>query len=183
MTLRPEYSLGHSAYNDFLFGSLGAGEGGTEITVLSALSRLGIDPWQEAERLAALPRETAAQALADTIARLPAGAFAASPEAGGTIASRLVALLPAGVVAAVPQTEEARVASLAAARPGRAGKAAPAAKPSVEANAPAAKTGLTFWLMWAGLGLAFYFLILALTPGNSFDSYERVSPPPVSSTP
>ncbi len=82
MTLRPEYSLGHSAYNDFLFGSLGPGEGGTEITVLSALSRLGIDPWQEAERLAALPREAAAQALADTIARLPAGAFAASPEAG-----------------------------------------------------------------------------------------------------
>ena len=101
MTLRPEYSLGHSAYNDFLFGSLGPGEGGTEITVLSALSRLGIDPWQEAERLAALPREAAAQALADTIARLPAGAFAASPEAGGAIASRLVALLPAGVVAAV----------------------------------------------------------------------------------
>lgn len=46
MTLRPEYSLGHSAYNDFLFGSLGQDAAGTEVTMLSALSRLGIDPWQ-----------------------------------------------------------------------------------------------------------------------------------------
>ena len=51
MTLRPEYSLGHSAYNDFLFGSLGQDSAGIEVTMLSALSRLGIDPWQEAAHL------------------------------------------------------------------------------------------------------------------------------------
>ncbi len=44
MPLRPEYSLGHSAYNDFLFGSVSQDAAGTEVTVLSALSRLGIDP-------------------------------------------------------------------------------------------------------------------------------------------
>lgn len=181
MTLRPEYSLGHSAYNDFLFGSLGPGEGGTEITVLSALSRLGIDPWQEAERLAALPREAAAQVLSDTIARLPAGTCGASPDSAASIAARLVALLPSGVVAAVPQTEEARVASLAAAKSGRTARPAQVAKPSVEAKAPAAKTGLTFWLMWAALGLAFYFLIVTLTPSNTFDTYEPWTPPRASS--
>jgi hypothetical protein len=177
VTLRPEYLLGHSAYNDFLFGSLGPGEGGTEITVLSALSRLGIDPWQEAERLAALPRAAAAQALSDTIARLPAGTCGASPEAGGSIAARLVALLPAGVVATVPQTGEARVASLAAARPGGPGKAAAGATPPVAAGAPAAKAGLSVWLMWAALGLAFYLLIVALTPSNTFDTYQPWTPP------
>lgn len=181
MTLRPEYSLGHSAYNDFLFGSLGPGEGGTEITVLSALSRLGIDPWQEAERLAALPRAAAVQALSDTIARLPDGTWGASPEAGGMIAARLVALLPAGVAAAAPPTEEARVASLAAAKSGRTARAAPIAKPPVEEKAPATKMGLTFWLMWAALGLTFYFLIVTLTPSNRFDTYEPWTPPRASS--
>ena len=89
MTLRPEYSLGHSAYNDFLFGTLGQDAAGTEITVLSALSRLGLDPWQESARLAALPRDEAASALAATIARLPDGTW---PEAeAAKIAARLVA--------------------------------------------------------------------------------------------
>ena len=70
MTLRPEYSLGHSAYNEFLFGSLGQDAAGTEVTVLSALSRLGIDPWQEAARLAALPRGAAAGGRPHTAERL-----------------------------------------------------------------------------------------------------------------
>ena len=96
-TLRPEYSLGHSAYNDFLFGSLGEDAAGTEITVLSALSRLGIDPWPEAARLAALPRDAAASALAATIARLPDGMW---PDAeAAKIAARLVTSLPEGAVA------------------------------------------------------------------------------------
>lgn len=42
MALRPEYSLGHSRYNDFLFASIGEEKTGT-LTVLSALTRLGFD--------------------------------------------------------------------------------------------------------------------------------------------
>ena len=45
MTLRPEYSLGHSEYNAFLFAAVGEEAVGLPLTVLTALSRLGIDPW------------------------------------------------------------------------------------------------------------------------------------------
>jgi hypothetical protein len=73
MTLRREYSLGHSEYNAFLFACVGEEEIGMPLTVLTALTRLGFDPWQEAARLSDLPTEDAAQALAATIARLPEG--------------------------------------------------------------------------------------------------------------
>jgi hypothetical protein len=65
MTLRPEYSLGRSAYNDFLHAPLGHDAAGTELTVLSALTRLGLDPWAEAARLADLSRPAAAQGRYD----------------------------------------------------------------------------------------------------------------------
>ena len=174
MTLRPEYSLGHSAYNDFLFGSLGQDAAGTEITVLSALSRLGIDPWQEAARLAALPRDAAASALAATIARLPDGTW--SDAEAAKIAARLVASLPEGAVADIPQTDEARVASLTAAK--AAGKKAkPSAKGATVPAPPAAtakpKASLTTWLMWGALALALYFLIVQMTPDSNFENSGR----------
>lgn len=78
MTLRPEYSLGHSEFNDFLFASIGEEESGSQLTVLSALARLGLDPWTEAARLSELPKEAATAALTATIARLPEGALKAS---------------------------------------------------------------------------------------------------------
>ncbi len=180
MTLRPEYSLGHSAYNDFLFGSLGQDAAGTEVTVLSALSRLGIDPWEEAARLASLPRDAAAEALAATILQLPDRKGLESEAA--TIAARLVALLPEEAVAAIPQTEEARVASLeAAVRSGRAEqkakKPARRATPSVARSAvPTPKAGLTTWLMWLALALAFYFLIVQLSPDRNLESSESETP-------
>ena len=61
MTLRPEYSLGHSEYNAFLFAAVGQETVGPPLTVLTALTRLGFDPWREAARLSDLPRETAAR--------------------------------------------------------------------------------------------------------------------------
>ena len=175
MTLRPEYSLGHSAYNDFLFGTLGQDAAGTEITVLSALSRLGLDPWQESARLAALPRDEAASALAATIARLPDGTW---PEAeAAKIAARLVAALPEGAVADIPQTEEARVASLAAAKANRKakppGKGAPVNKPPAVPAAQRAKPSLTTWLVWAALALALYLLITQMTPDSNLETSGR----------
>ena len=44
MTLRPEYSLGHSEYNAFLFAAVGEEKVGLPLTVLTALTRLGFDP-------------------------------------------------------------------------------------------------------------------------------------------
>jgi len=104
MTLRPEYSLGHSQYNDFLFASIGEEETGT-LTVLSALTRLGFDPWQEAARLADLPRNAAIQSFAVTIAGLPRGDWTTSDTTA--IAARLLDWLPAGSVPPIPTMNQA----------------------------------------------------------------------------
>jgi hypothetical protein len=103
MTLRPEYSLGHSAYNAFLFASVGEEESGLSLTVLTALTRLGFDPWQEAAQLSDLPKEAAARAFAGAIAMLPEGNWKASE--AEAIAARLVNLLPGRSAPAVPLVE------------------------------------------------------------------------------
>ena len=71
----------------FLYASAAVERSDMELTVLSALARQGLDPWREAERLAKLPRSTAANELAHTFsaARLPNSA---------SLAERLVGLLP-----------------------------------------------------------------------------------------
>jgi len=107
MTLRPEYSLGHSQYNDFLFAAVGEEKVGMPLTVLTALTRLGVDPWQEAARLSDLPREAAVQAFAATIAKLPEGDWRASE--AQTIAARLLTWLPGQSAAAIPPVAAARI--------------------------------------------------------------------------
>lgn len=98
--LPPAFSLLRSEFNEFLFAPIGEEGNHTLLTVLSALARLGLDPWQESARLALLSREKAAQSLASMIAGLPNGRWAQSDV--GTIASRLVALLPAKGAASPP---------------------------------------------------------------------------------
>ena len=92
MALRPEYSLVHSEFNDFLFAFVGEEKSGLQLTVLSALTRLGFDPWGEAARLSGLTKEAATSALAAAIARLPEGDWKASDSR--SIAKRLVSCLP-----------------------------------------------------------------------------------------
>jgi hypothetical protein len=48
------------------------------LSVLSALARAGVDPWEEAAHLARLPGETATQRLASLIAALPNGSTSGS---------------------------------------------------------------------------------------------------------
>jgi hypothetical protein len=75
-----------------LYAPIGEEENGMVLTALSALARLGVDPWDEAARLSELPRETAAKRLTSIISALPQGQWAeASAE---DIAARLGALLP-----------------------------------------------------------------------------------------
>lgn len=62
------------------------------LSVVSALARLEIDPWQEAARLSDLPKELAAAALNRLIRRLPAGGWDQAEAAD--IAARLIDLLP-----------------------------------------------------------------------------------------
>ena len=79
-------------FDDFLYAPIGADKSEMPLTVLSALSRLDIDPWEEAAELSELPTETATQRLASLIARLPGGRWAQTDERA--IAGRLIALLP-----------------------------------------------------------------------------------------
>jgi hypothetical protein len=90
--------LGNSGLNEFLHAEVGTEASGMPLSVLSTLARLGVDPWQEAGRLAKLPRKAAVNGLAQMIAGMPASRWPL-PDAT-RIAERLVALLPTGRTAA-----------------------------------------------------------------------------------
>lgn len=183
MTLRPEYSLGHSQYNDFLFASISldtgsAGEGGVEshgddLTVLSALSRLDVDPWREAARLSDLSRDEAAGALAATLARLPDASWKAADAPAN--AARLVAMLPDKSAPAIPPVSAAGASPAARARfrlqemlgtPPPIGDSAPARKPALK------------WLVWLTLAVAAWVIFTHFQPDNNFEP----EPPPRAGT-
>jgi len=92
MALAARFSLLHSDLNDFLFASVGEEQNGVTLSVVSALTRLGLDPWEEAARLTPLPKARAAEALATLIARLPILRTLSSDDL--VISQRLVKLLP-----------------------------------------------------------------------------------------
>jgi hypothetical protein len=79
-------------FNDFLYAPLGEDENGRRVSVLSALARLDIDPWERAAHLHALPGDAAVHELAALVAGLPERYSArAAPE---RIATALIALMP-----------------------------------------------------------------------------------------
>jgi hypothetical protein len=79
-------------FDQFLGASIGEDRNGTGLSVLSALARLDVDPWQEAASLARMSREAAAGRLTALIDALPYEPARAVPSK--TIAADLVALLP-----------------------------------------------------------------------------------------
>ena len=149
MTLRPAFGLGHSEYNPFLFAVVVEEEFALPLTVLSALTRLGIDPWEEAARLSDLPRDVAARALAETISALPQR----DPKAPDSeaLATRLVNWLPARsapVVPAVPAAERVETRRMAPEKP---------------------KSRLAIALPWLALALAALLLFLYLQADNNLE--------------
>jgi len=92
MALRKQYSLINSEFNAFLFAPVGDEGNGMTLSVMSALSRLDIDPWREAASLSTLSKEKAVEALASLLARLPDARWAAADTR--EIAARLVTFLP-----------------------------------------------------------------------------------------
>lgn len=91
-TLPAAFSLLKSEFNDFLFAPVGDETDHRPLTVLSALSREGIDPWQQAAALRQLPREQATRNLASILAALPDRAR--STGEAQLAADRLIDLLP-----------------------------------------------------------------------------------------
>jgi hypothetical protein len=92
-----------SEFEDFLFAPIGEDRNGMLLSVLSALARLDIDPWQEAAKLALLPVKAATERLASLIAALPDGP--STHRNPGTIAARLIALLPRRASPDLPSRE------------------------------------------------------------------------------
>jgi hypothetical protein len=149
MTLRAEYTLGHSEFNAFLFAPVGEEKTGLPLTVLSALSRLGIDPWGEAARLTSLPVDAAVQALSAAIARLPVGDWKLSD--ASTIAARLVVFLPRRGTLGAPQASDQR-------------KSAATSKLVLAWPKPAV------WLMVIAIALGWYMLMSHLTTSDHLEA-------------
>jgi len=79
-------------FDRFLYASVGDDNNGMPLTVLSALARMDVDPWEEASKLTQLPQESAVTQLASLL-----GALRNAPGAGldlARIATSLIALLP-----------------------------------------------------------------------------------------
>ena len=108
MDNRPSVSSFTSRYNHFLFAPICEEANGMRLSVLSALARMDVDPWEEATRLAAMPKAIAERTLVSTLDQVLGKSCQRSETE--VIAARLVQLLPQpGEGATVAQTETARV--------------------------------------------------------------------------
>lgn len=88
-----------SEFDAFLYASIDDDHHGMPLSVLSALARLDVDPWEEAARLARLPKRTAAGQLASSLAQILAPHVMQQDLAP---AARLIALLPRRAVVTLP---------------------------------------------------------------------------------
>ena len=100
--LRPPVKL-PADLGGFLFAEVGVEPGGMPLTVLSALARLGLDPWDEAGRLSNLRDPDAIGELARSLAAVPGAPL---PDPAGC-ARRLVALLPGRAAPPLPPSTDA----------------------------------------------------------------------------
>ena len=129
MDHRSRFSSLSTSYDSFLFAPVCDDANGTRLSVISALARMGVDPWEEATRLAAMPKAIAEKTLL-SILDLVSGRSWKSPEAAA-IAAQLVRLLP--------QPNEA--ASMSTTQP---------------ASVPAQRQ--SYWWVWLGFALAVSFM-------------------------
>lgn len=71
MALRESFRPLRPDLDKFLFAEVGAEQNGVPLSMVSALTRLGLDPWEEAGRLSSLGKREAVEQLARLIAELP----------------------------------------------------------------------------------------------------------------
>ena len=132
------------------------------LSVLSALARMNVDPWEEATRLAAMPRAIAEKTLI-SILDLVSGRSWKSAEAAA-IAARLVRLLP---------------------QPGEATALAGAANAATRpANAPTRWT--QYWWVWLAFWVAMSLMMphhQATTPNPGAATSESGAPSQLKSSP
>src|SRR5580704_16615987 len=90
-------------FDEFLGAPISEDRNGTTLSVLSALARLDVDPWDVATSLARMPREAAAERLTSLIDALPREPASAIPSQ--TSAADLVALLPKGKIPSIRRSD------------------------------------------------------------------------------
>lgn len=81
-----------SKYNDFLFTVIHEEPNGTQLSVLSALTRVDIDPWEEAARLSEMTDPIAKRRLISVLNQASENSW--SPSEKAAIATRLIGRLP-----------------------------------------------------------------------------------------
>jgi hypothetical protein len=104
MTPAASVSFFRPEFDDFLRAPIGTDSNEMPLSVLSALARLNIHPWQEAAELSELPKDAATQRLASLIARLPTPRWTQADSTA--IANRLIQLLPRRSSSDVPLAEK-----------------------------------------------------------------------------
>lgn len=119
-----------SRYEDFLLAPICDEPGGMRLSVLSALARMNVDPWEEAARLATLATADAQKTLVSTLNCFP-GKRQRSTETE-MLAARLIALLPKAGEAAI--TENAPITEVRTKR-------------------------YSYWLMWLCFAIAMSYLL------------------------
>lgn len=92
MTPAASVSFFRPEFDNFLYAPIGTDKDEMPLSVLSALARLNVDPWEEAAELSGLPKIPAVQRLASLIAQLPGERWTQAN--AKTIAVRLIELLP-----------------------------------------------------------------------------------------
>ena len=85
-------SIPASNLNRFLYAPICEDCNGVQLSVLSALARANVDPWEEAARLATMPKATAEEALATMLH--DASALDLDRSEAEAVAARLIKLLP-----------------------------------------------------------------------------------------
>jgi hypothetical protein len=104
MPLRRAFAPMLPEFDSFLFATVGEELDGVPLSVLSVLSRLGLDPRDEAARLSHLTKEAAADQLARMIARLSDRCWTLSE--ARKIAGGLIERLPTSSAAGKPHRLE-----------------------------------------------------------------------------
>jgi hypothetical protein len=125
---RPSVSSLSSTHDHFLFAPICEEANGMQLSVLSALARMDVDPWEEATRLAAMPKAIAERTLVSILDRVLAQS--STPSQPEVIATRLVQLLP-------QRGDGVTIAPTAGVRIG---------------------AQRTYWLVWLGFALALSLL-------------------------
>ena len=101
MALRPLFAPLRPDLDPFLFAVVREERNGIPLSTISALTQLGLDPWDEAGRLAGLAKQDAVEQLTGLLLRLP-GASRPLAEEVRQIAIALIDVLPPATGIAKP---------------------------------------------------------------------------------